>query len=243
MPVIDSGTLFLGESSLPGPTGSHAALAAQRDELTPIAIYMATQINANAHGPDATRMLEMNSFSSTACISDFTALPLWRQILGFGITPGQCIEAGISFRTASLLAWASKVRQNGEWDHKPKIASMFHPRSPIVQHWHLYGATLYYYDVWSNIHYGYVGRAAGFSESVLLDGAGLEQVGSDLARLKLPSASESVAGLRKWDASEDRAAIEIGIRLYGQRPDSVSADLLLRSVTASILITKKAYAP
>ena len=152
MPVIDSGTLFLGESCLPGPTCGHAALAVQRDELTPIAIYMAAQINANAHGPDAARMLEMNGYSATACISDFTALPLWKQIFGLGITPEQCIDNEISFGTAALLAWALKVRQNGDWDHKPKIASMFHPRSPIVQHWHLYGATLYYHDVWSNIH-------------------------------------------------------------------------------------------
>ena len=76
MPVIDSGTLFLGESYLPGPTCGYAALAVQRDELTPIAIYMTAQINANAHGPDAARMLEMNSYSATACIFDFTALPL-----------------------------------------------------------------------------------------------------------------------------------------------------------------------
>ncbi|UMP97053.1 polymorphic toxin type 44 domain-containing protein [Klebsiella pneumoniae] len=26
----------------------------------------------------------------------------------------------------------------------------------------------YFYDVWSNIHYGYVGRSVGFSEAILL---------------------------------------------------------------------------
>ena len=82
--------------------------------------------------------------------------------------------------------------RDGEWDHKPIIARRFHPRSPGLQHWHLYGNTLYFYEVWSNIHYGYVGRAAGFSNGVLLDGAGLEQIGSDLARLNLPRRSPGV---------------------------------------------------
>jgi hypothetical protein len=73
----------------------------------------------------------------------------------------------VTYRISALIAWAAKVRQNGDWDHKPKIAQRFHPRVPGgQQHWHLYGKTLYFYDVWSNIHYGYVGRAAGFSEKV-----------------------------------------------------------------------------
>lgn len=85
------------------------------------------------------------------------------------------------------MVWALKVRQNGDWDHKPIIAARFHPRSQGgLQHWHLHGNILYYYEVWSNIHYGYVGRASGFSEAVLLDGAGLEQIGSTLLRLKFP---------------------------------------------------------
>ncbi|MDF9728323.1 polymorphic toxin type 44 domain-containing protein [Klebsiella pneumoniae] len=33
----------------------------------------------------------------------------------------------------------------------------------------------YFYDVWSNIHYGYVGRSVGFSEAILLKGSTWEQ--------------------------------------------------------------------
>lgn len=31
------------------------------------------------------------------------------------------------------------------------------------------------YDVWGNIMFGYLGKAAGFDEGELLDGAGVEQ--------------------------------------------------------------------
>ena len=43
-------------------------------------------------------------------------------------------------------------------------------------YWHKYKDYDYYYDVWSNIHYGYVGLSVGFDEKTLLGGADLAQV-------------------------------------------------------------------
>ncbi len=242
-PVIDPGTSSRNESSPPGALRSQP-LAAHRDELTPIALYIAGEMNANAHGDSVKRMADMNQFSAEECITDFSRLPLWKQILNFGIQPEQCVNMEISFRTAALMIWAMKVRQNGDWDHKPTIASRFNPRvRGGQQHWHLYGHTLYYYEVWSNLHYGYVGTAAGFSESILLDGAGLEQIGSDLARMNLPTRSPDIAGLRAWDAREDRAAIMMGIQLYRRRPMFVTANDVLEVVLASNSIWKKPFSP
>jgi hypothetical protein len=242
-PIIDPGTMCRNESSPPRPVCSQRQVA-HRDEITPIARYMVDEMNTNACGADVKRMAEMNSFSAEACIADFSKLPLWKQILGFGIQPDQCVDMQVSYRMAALIAWGMKVRQNGDWDHKPKISARFNPRAPRgLQHWHLYGSTLYYYDVWSNLHYGYVGLAAGFSESVLLDGAGLEQVGSTLLRLKLPEKSCAVAGLRAWDDPYDRAAITMGIELYRRKPKWVTANDLLNLVLNSNSIRKKSYSP
>jgi len=242
-PMIDSGTTASQEMSLPGAVGAQPR-AAQRDELTPIARYIAAEMNTNAAGDDVKRMAEMNRFSATACITDFTQLPMWKQILGLGIRPEQCVDMQLSYHSAALIAWAMKVRQNGDWDHKPKIAARFHPRVPGgLQHWHLYGSTVYFYEVWSNIHYGYVGRAAGFSQSTLLDGAGLEQMGSDLARLNIPNRSPGVSGLRAFDDKHDRAAITIGIDLYRRDPRSVRTQDVLNAVVASTSILKRPYAP
>ena len=235
--------MCLSESSPPGALGRDQQ-SAHHDEITPIADYIANEMNINAHSADVKNMIEMNSFSAETCIADFSKLPLWRQILGLGIRPEQCLNMRLSYRGAALLTWGMKVRQNGDWDHKPKIAARFNPRNPGgEQHWHLYGNTLYFYDVWSNIHYGYVGSTAGFSEAVLLDGAGLEQIGSTLLDLRLPEKSPAVSGLRTWDDSEDREAIKIGMELYRQKPKWVTGhDVLIRVLTASTIETR-VYSP
>jgi hypothetical protein len=239
-PVIDPGTNSAHEMPSPGGLVHRVQF---RDELTPIARYIAAEMNTNAHGDDVKHMAEMNAFSPEQCITDYTHLPWWKQLLQLGITPEQCVKMGMSFHTAALLSWGLKVRQDGDWDHKPKIAKRFHPRSPGLQHWHLYGNTLYFYDVWSNIHYGYVGRAAGFSSDVLLDGAGLEQIGSDLATLNLPSRSPGVDGLRAWDGPSDRAAITMGIDLYRRHAHHITANEVLMAVITSPDIRTKPYSP
>lgn len=211
------------------------------DELTPIATYMADEMNNNLAGADGQRMKDLNSFNSTTCIQTYQRLPLWRQLLGLGITPQQCVEMDINSDIAALIIWAGLVRQDGDWDHKPKIAARFHPRDPTAQHWHLYGTTLYYYEVWSNIHYGYVGKGVGFSDSVLLDGAGLEQIGSTLLRFSAPQSDPSVSGLRRWDDPHDRAAIEIGIRMFNNHPTNVTTQIVLNAVVTSNAILKKPF--
>ncbi|HMS43487.1 MAG TPA: polymorphic toxin type 44 domain-containing protein [Pyrinomonadaceae bacterium] len=213
------------------------------DELTPIAQYMRDEMANNAAGDDVRRMRENNSFSGESCIAEYQQLPFWRQLLGLGIPPDQCINMEMSARSAALISWGLKVRQDGDWDHKPIIAQRFHPRNPTgQQHWHLYNTTLYYYDVWSNIHYGYVGKAAGFSDSVLLDGAGLEQIGSTLLRFSRPQRDATTSGLRAWDDPSDRAGIEIGINLYRRFPTGLTTQNVLDAVLTASNITKKPFA-
>lgn len=214
------------------------------DELTPIAQYMRDEMANNSNGAEVRRMRENNNYSAQSCIAEYQRLPLWRQLLGLGLTPSDCINMEISARQAALLSWAMMVRQDGPWDHKPIIARRFNPRNPGgQQHWHLYNTTLYYYDVWSNIHYGYVGKAAGFSDSVLLDGAGLEQIGSTLLRFSRPQRDTTVSGLRAWDDPHDRAGIEIGIDLYQRiSPNALTTQNVLDVVLNSNRIEKKPFA-
>jgi len=214
----------------------------QIDELTPIALYMVQEMNANVASDVTTKMQELNKYSIKSCISEFQSLPLWQQLLGLGVTPDQCVDREISYRTAALLMWAEKVRQNAAWDHKPIIRRRFNSRNLSgEQHWHLYGNTLYYYDVWSNIHYGYVGIAAGFSEAILLDGAGLEQIGSALFKGSLPTSDSSVHGLRSWDDKQDRIGIQIGIKLYQLHPTELAVQNLLNEILKSHDIRTKEY--
>lgn len=240
-PQVDWGTLWRGESSPPGPLCGDRHTR-QQDELTPIAAYMADEMNTNGSGADVERLRQLNAFSLDACIADYTNQPLWQRLLGLGIDARQCVAMQLSYRTAALLIWAAKVRQDGDWDHKPAVAARFNLCNPGgSQHWHRHGDRLYFYDVWSNLHYGYVGAAAGFSDAILLDGAGLEQIGSTLLRLQRPGRSPDVAGLRAWDDPHDRAAITLGIGLYRRAPQQVDAQDLLDLVVSSPDILSKPY--
>nr|WP_259640295.1 polymorphic toxin type 44 domain-containing protein [Pseudomonas syringae group genomosp. 3] len=103
---------------------------------------------------------------------------------------------------------------------------------------HKQGRYAYYYHIWSNIHYGYIGMAAGFSESVLLEGAGLEQIASEtLVKAKnpiekpWPAPSEGISGLRAWDDDPDRISIGIGISFYRKHPEGgVQASEIMNAV-------------
>jgi len=202
---------------------------------------MAHEKNTNAYGPDARKIRELNDYSSERCVEEYRNLPWWRQLLGLGISPQQCVSNEMTYSHAALLSWGLLVRQDGKWDDKTVIPNRFHPRDPVGQHWHLCNNTLYYYDVWSNLHYGYVGAAGGFTESVLLDGAGVEQMGSDVFRGRMPQRSGAVDGLRAFDDPADRAAVAEGIRRYRAGPRHVTAQQLVSFITTSTEITQKPY--
>lgn len=242
-PILDAGTTCRIECPLPGPLCGDRT-APQRDEVAEIAAYMADEINRNAHGQTVRHMAEMNAFSASDCIADYTRLPLWRQLLGLGLTPQQCTDMEMNYHLAALTVWAGQVRQDGPWDHKPIIAARFNPRRPGGrQYWHAHQATEYYYDVWSNLHYGYVGAAAGFSDAALLDGAGAEQVVSSVLRGRAPRRTPGVSGLRAWDDRSDREAIDMGIRLRRRRPDRVTAYTLVRMVVGSASVDRRPVQP
>jgi RHS repeat-associated protein len=169
------------------------------------------------------------------------------------------VGAAVIAKVSAQRTWASQVMDArikdyvgplaplvGNWDHKP----ILYPKDPkqespvpeIVQRegWSTVGSSLYRFDTWSNIHYGYVGRASGFSQLELTGGAGIEQIGSDLVSGKRPQRSP---GADNWAASfddpSDNAAIQIGITLWNRYALSVKpADVYLAVLEAPRLATR-----
>jgi len=141
--------------------------------------WMASEINYNNAGPFVERMRDDND------------LPL-----GAG-------------KPKALATWTGLVCPGCVWDHKWQIED----NDDFGQlHWHRIPGYVggnpdnpkaydIYYDIWSNIHYGIVGRCAGFSESVLTFGA------------------KEVPGV--WDAG-DELANNIGYDLYDDYGCSVT---------------------
>jgi hypothetical protein len=154
------------------------------DELTPIASYIAREMNYNPESALGQQLKRLNRGDQTLrCLADYASSPWWRQAIGS--QPRDCERLGMNDKFMALMLWKAKVGTDCHWDHKPKIRgrSDFWSRSTGSAEWHVYGTMAYNFDCWSNIHFGYVGTAVGFSETVLLDGAGVAQFVDDLRKV------------------------------------------------------------
>lgn len=213
----------LGNGETGSKTSKPTASAGRGDELTPIAVYMIGEMKTNAASSNAKSIRDYNINAAQDCLAEYKKMPLLVKLFGGAYYLESCQQGAASFKLLALTKWATLVRENGVWDHKKYIRENFKPADPKAkeQHWHHYNGYVYFYDTWSNIHYGYVGKACGFTDSELLDGAGLEQIGSDIVHLRMPKGSPGVEGLRKYDSPADRESVELGIELYPRVPTAM----------------------
>jgi hypothetical protein len=206
------------------------AVCKDPDMMEELATYIAGEINTNIHHPSVLRMKELLSYDIAEETQKQMELPWYAQV---GATSPQAI--GAANVAAAMALWTERVGQGRKWDHKVPLAEMY---DGVV--YHKQGDYDYFYDIWSNIHYGYVGRAGGLSESALADGAGLEQIASESVRKvfdwkkrQWPDAAEGVDGLRAYDDDQDRISIGIGIKLFAEHPDGgITAQMIMDKVLA-----------
>ncbi|SDZ59989.1 polymorphic toxin type 44 domain-containing protein [Pseudomonas sp. NFIX28] len=187
------------------------------DRMEELANYIAGEMNTNINSPSVRQMRDLNRFSPSAETRKYAELPFYMRL---GPAP-DFYSLALGKRAKAFAIWTERVGQNRPWDHKPILQKLFGEYP-----WHKQGTYEYFYDIWSNIHYGYVGVAGGLSESVLLDGAGVEQIGSDTwrfiknpKRFDGPQRTEGVEGMRAWDDVPDRVSIIIGMNLYKEYPN------------------------
>lgn len=126
------------------------------------------------------------------------------------------IEAGN--RAAALATWGWLVQSDGQWDHKPKLRGLF--GMSLDREETLYtdlpsGNRELFYDVWSNIHYGFVGTLAG------------------ITRLELQTAANLSDGVTGVNDSADVTTIDIGIELA--RELGPVAEVTSTAVVAALL--------
>jgi hypothetical protein len=80
-------------------------------------------------------------------------------------------EGAATVKGSAYALWFWMVRPHGDWDYKAKLLKEIGgPKGDF--HFPIMGDNdhEYFYDIWSNIHYAYVGRAAGFSRYELDNG-------------------------------------------------------------------------
>lgn len=224
----------------PGIPGENSSTCNHPDQMEELAQYIAGEMNRNICHPSVLKMKELLSYDVAEETRKQMELPWYAKV---GRNNPQAI--GAANGTAAMAIWTERVGQNRPWDHKPII------RRTIGGIRHKQGNYDYFYDIWSNIHYGYVGMAGGLSETILLDGAGVEQIASDSLRkfgekmtelftrqtaekpLPGPHRSGDVEGLRAWDDAPDRISISIGVQLFREQSNGgITARMVMDKVLA-----------
>lgn len=134
-----------------------------------------------------------------------------------------------SAQSAIAELWIGQVNTEKSWDHKNKIRKKFktvavHRPLPLDQwsetFYHKYKEYDYYIDIWSNIHYGYVGRSVGFTANELLTGSNIAQYVSNAVQREISG-----------DTTDDKTAMQIGIELFETYP-------LSRDITATKILNQ-----
>lgn len=148
------GTLAVGRLrvALVSPADGHVL---EVGVLRGLLVYMTEEIVRNVVDPDVQRCRVLNDTGTPSNKELANDLFARRVHTNEGLTGGL------------LDVW---FLGGGDWDHKPILRPIWGARNRLGNSDHVY-----FYDVYSNFHYGYVGRAAGFTKAELIAGADRQQ--------------------------------------------------------------------
>ena len=140
-------------------------------------------------------------------------------------------------RIQAYNKWVSLVGSGRIWDHKKEIIRQ------QGSYWACDSTRglKFMYDIWSNIHYGFVGRYVGFTEFELINGAGYSQLHNNEKSLRewrdtyitnrsLDKGNANILG--RFDDPGDNQAIKVGFSLYDK------FDKAVFSLTAQAIINE-----
>lgn len=192
------------------------------DEL---AKFIQKEMSTNAKGPHAA---ELQKLTGSYWPNDqFSA---YRK---FGLLTWPATQTDTAKKV--LLPSAEEEKSIAAWDHKPVILKnygkwAYDPKTN----------TSYCHDVWSNIHFGYIGAASGFSDWALKSGAGAGQllagnanIGfSEYWRRRFETLGDADV-LSAFDDPKDQEAIKTGIDLWKKHGANVTQDQILDAMRAS----------
>ncbi|NHZ78995.1 hypothetical protein F2P44_06855 [Massilia sp. CCM 8695] len=204
------------------------------NDVVPIAAYMITEMQRNPFSEEGKKMMAANAYDIAQEMKAWNAMPWYAKIGG----PPDYGSISAGQKLAAYTIWAERVGPNRPWDHKPILSARLRKQNIFRAGWQRYGNEDYFYDIWSNIHYGYVGAACGFSPDELLGGAGLAQAGSDIMRdvssLRRPTVQnhpENGAWANTFDDIPDHISIKLGVTLYQQtKPAALTVAVLLKAI-------------
>ncbi|MBF6129833.1 polymorphic toxin type 44 domain-containing protein [Nocardia brasiliensis] len=84
-------------------------------------------------------------------------------------------QKSVGLWAEALNIWRVQVQTNGPWDHKPQLKRLFDLKGEGMEPDFFFQQPgtnrQVHYDIYSNLHYGYVGRAAGIDGNLLVSAA------------------------------------------------------------------------
>ncbi len=130
---------------------------------------------------------------------------------------------------AAFMLFFDLVRYGGAWDHKATIRARWGKTATLF-------GTIISFDIWSNIHFGYVGAAVGFSRTTLLRSAGAAQaMFSSIPDGYLERLFGAPSGiLEAADDPRDQHAITLGVDLREAAEAGSLQDRLLKQMRANL---------
>lgn len=219
------------------------------DQALDVAKFMVHEMQVNSISSTAKTIIDANECSAekeyTKYFNDLKNKNIFVQgIMLQSMTYADFYQIELSKRLAGLSIWTDAVYEGHMWDHKPKIAALFQTNGNSTPYYHKYKGYEYFYDIWSNIHYGYVGRVCKFSADTLLDGAGAAQLIIDALKPGKTVTDRSAVngqGWRKYDDSTDNISVRIGIQLHQEfpNPKNITTQILMDRIEKSQLPIKK----
>ena len=163
--------------------------------------YIQAKMVANINSPAATSMKSI--------INPFRQMGRDQAMFLFMNAPGD----------GALLQFYQFVHTGAPWDYKADMNSLYGTWTLDAPE-----GKQYRFDIWGNIHFGFIGRAIGFSEDLLLDAAGFAQAVFDGKSWQ--EILNHIYSLRDLDQPGDQVAIRVGIGLFedfgaGVTPDNI----------------------
>ena len=205
-----------------------------------ISLYQDQTIKADATGSfwrfDETISFIYNEMITNTKGSDANNMREWLR-MAIGCNEYVPLMNGGCLLFASYTKFFSLVLPGGAWDHKPQLESMLSIHKVREKYFPIRGDDEfeYFFDIWSNIYYGYVGSSIGFDRNGLQDVANLEKLVPEGQKWKL--LRDLVISLVGEYDPGDEISVEIGIELWFEYGD----DLIIEDLHSAILNHKYAY--
>jgi len=179
--------------------------------IHPVVTFIVGRMREDSASEEIKRVRELNeSHRYEDAWAECQRMPWWQRLLICRQYLQRAMDIDIAARNAALVEFGCLVADHrlrpmcGQWDYKKEIGE----RRDLGRNAQridfcsigIDEEVIFYYDIWANTHFGYVGTAGRFSEDLLLEGAAIEHMGSNLGQTQ--------------DDPSDQVCAGIGIYLY-----------------------------